>query len=683
MEIITLTPAWFFIVCTLAAAAISWLLYRKSFFENKTLTWVLRFLRFVGYFLVIVLLLSPVIRVKTHRELKPIIAVYNDKSLSLSASKPDSFLSNLQTKFNDLEDYFTIKYFDFAENVVQKGDSSLNITRTSLAAPFDHINETLEGQNIAATIIASDGIQNQGINPLFKKLNKPVPVFTIGRGDTIQYPDVWVSGIESNSVVFFENEFEIQANIRAEGIKQNAIQVQLFENGVPGQTKIWNRNNPGDNFTTLTFNILPHKPGLHRFEVKIAALSSETNTKNNAKGVYVQVTDTRRKIAILAHSAHPDIAAISRCLETNTQYEVKKFERKNYPNPAEFDIAICHGFPYNNEEINWLRKRVEIKKSVFVILSSQSNLRLFNGLEFGFDPAAGGGINDVQGTLNANFNDFIIESNLETEISNWPPLSVSTGRYRTSAGFTSVLYQKIGNIQTTMPLLGFTELNAGKQAWCMGEGIWKWRMADYQHNQSSKNFDDLMAKIIQVLGAGDVKQKFKVFLENPEMNINENAQIFAEYLNESGNLDNRAECEISIQGDNGIKHNLKFAKTGNRYYLQLGALPAGNYTYSAKHLQGNEMVNGIFSVSNLPVELESTVANHSLLRNLSKANNGLFFPEQEVQNLVEYLKNTAHRKNVISTVFKITELIHWKWFFGIIILIFTIEWFLRKWAGGY
>jgi hypothetical protein len=50
---------------------------------------------------------------------------------------------------------------------------------------------------------------------------------------------------------------------------------------------------------------------------------------------------------------------------------------------------------------------------------------------------------------------------------------------------------------------------------------------------------------------------------------------------------------------------------------------------------------------------------------------------------MESIKNQETAKPVIYQETKITELIHAKWFFLLIVCCLALEWFLRKYLGSY
>lgn len=71
-------------------------------------------LRFAGLFLLFVLLLSPILKLKLSKEKKPALLVYVDRSASMDSVKSAQLVSYLKSQENALEAQYDIRYFDFA-----------------------------------------------------------------------------------------------------------------------------------------------------------------------------------------------------------------------------------------------------------------------------------------------------------------------------------------------------------------------------------------------------------------------------------------------------------------------------------------------------------------------------------------------------------------------------------------
>ncbi|MCC7299422.1 MAG: hypothetical protein IT244_13895 [Bacteroidia bacterium] len=682
-EFITVAPIWYALFCAAGAGVLTWLLYRKHFFESRILAKVMMVLRFLALFILFLLLLSPMVKLRYQKEKKPILAVYLDASLSIDSAQNLKVLNGLKKQTPELAKLYDIRFFDFNSDVTLPGKGNAFKNSTNISAVIDHANEFIGNHQSGQVLIVSDGLSNTGVNPLFRTLHSNIQLSAWGLGDTVQYPDAWVQEVNANSTVFLGNELAVSAGIRAYNLQGKAASIQLFENGKLLQTKNLTINNTSF-FGRVDFGVKSTSPGNKRYEVRIPVLAGESNAKNNAANTWVQVTDTRRKIQLCYHSPHPDIAAISRAIEGFEQYELSKVQGPSAAN-LNADIYILHGFASNPAEQEFVASLQKKGLSTWFVLTGQCEPVFCNFKETGIEPKfQGGSFTDAQAAVNSGFTEYTVADEFASAVASWPPLKVPYGRYEMPKMFKTQLYQKIGAVQTDYPLMGFTNTGNARQAWLWGEGVWRWRMRDHQINGSAEAFDNWIAGLIQYLSVDDVKQKFRVFPEKPEFHAGENAVVLAEYIDEGLNMDNSNPVNLVVTSNNGFNKSLPMAKNGKRYRVDLGEIPSGDYECKAQ-IKGklNEAAINRFSVTEFNPELDQTVADHGLLRKLANRNRGQFFNYNTYQEGLKSLANGKNIKTVLTTETNLLELIHWKWLFALLVLLFGTEWFLRKREGGY
>ena len=107
------------------------------------------------------------------------------------------------------------------------------------------------------------------------------------------------------------------------------------------------------------------------------------------------------------------------------------------------------------------------------------------------------------------------------------------------------------------------------------------------------------------------------------------------------------------------------------------------YNYTAKADGINETVSGKIIVNALQLESLETQANFQLLRDLSQKHNGHFFKNNELSELVKTIKNNTNITGKTRIEKTVEDLIHSKWIFALILILLTIEWFIRKYEGAY
>src|SRR5690606_40175258 len=57
--------------------------------------------------------------------------------------------------------------------------------------------------------------------------------------------------------------------------------------------------------------------------------------------------------------------------------------------------------------------------------------------------------------------------------------------------------------------LPISDQNERKVAFLLGEGIWRWRLDEFDRTEKSEFFDGVFGKLIQYLTTNDEKKKFK------------------------------------------------------------------------------------------------------------------------------------------------------------------------------
>ena len=127
----------------------------------------------------------------------------------------------------------------------------------------------------------------------------------------------------------------------------------------------------------------------------------------------------------------------------------------------------------------------------------------------------------------------------------------------------------------------FGNLIGVKKAIINADGIWKWRLNDYNENETTENFDYLIDKFIQYVAVKEDKSNFRIKTK-AIYNENEDVIISAELYNDSYELINNSNVELILTNEAGEKFNYSLLPYEDIYKLNLGKLPKGLYKYSGK-----------------------------------------------------------------------------------------------------
>lgn len=426
---------------------------------------------------------------------------------------------------------------------------------------------------------------------------------------------------------------------------------------------------------------------MKHYSAKIETVENERNTKNNTAGFVINVLENKQKILIVSDGPHPDIGAIKNTLDGQKTYDVSIFTEEPYPsNLSEFNLLILNQLPTSGKSAGEILKNAASSRlPVLFMVGTKTFLPQFNSLAMGAEilPLAGSG-EEAQATFNPIYATFTLSENFKEILVKFPPLQVPFADFDLAAGFTPLFYQKIMNIETTKPLMATGVLNGRKTGFVFGEGIWRWRLSDYLQNGSHSNFNELVNQLVQYLSLRENEDNFIVSF-NPVYSEIEDVILTAEVYNDAFERITTEEVNIEIENNEGKEYAFTFDISGEHYHLNIGHLPTGDYTFSANVSIGGRSYDetGRFTVTSVNFENIVTQANHNVLFQLAAQSGGKFYLPAESERLVEELLNSKQLKSTSYFQEMIRELLNLKALFFVVLLLLSVEWFLRKFWGIY
>src|SRR5690606_2436067 len=241
-----------------------------------------------------------------------------------------------------------------------------------------------------------------------------------------------------------------------------------------------------------------------------------------------------------------------------------------------------------------------------------------------------------------------------------------------------------GTIPTDKPLLAVEERNGRKIAIMMGEGLWRWRLDEFEQTGRAEGFDELFGKLIQYLSTSDDRRRFRSYPIKQEFSDVEpvvfESQVYDDIFERV--FGNAIDLEVT-DGQGKVNRYSYVTSPGNTRY-QIGGLSEGVYRYrSQTEINGrNEEVRGQFAVVTQLVELQNLTADFDLLRKLAANTGGRFFTTTNLENLNTDLSQ-KEATGVIRSEETYNALINLRALFFVLVAIAAVEWFFRKFYGGY
>ena len=690
MELIfTYQPVWIFLIIFIALAYSLTLYYREKILVDlkKYWLWILFSFRFLSIGIISFLCLGIILEKFNNKSQKPIIFIVQDQSESIIQTKDSSYykgtyLKELQKLTNNLSNKFeTIKY-GFSNVVTNQVDSNYNHKLTDVSMVLNQIYDQYNNRNIGAIVLATDGIYNQGQNPIYTLNRKPtVPIYTIGLGDTAILKDILIADLIHNDIAFLGNDFPVQVNVHQQGFKNKDLKVSLKQDGKVLQSKTVKTKSEEEDIL-IDFTLKAESIGYRKYTVSVSHVSDEFTHRNNDQNFYMNIIDGRQKILLTFGGTHPDIGAIKYVIKNNDNYDVDAIAIADLKGDLKgYDLIILHNYQKGNPTLDELLKTNATP--ILNIVGLNADLITLSNANIGFS-GQGDKKEDVSFSPNPNFNEIIYPAEVTQMLSNAPPLASPQGNMKFSGGVNVIGFQKIGNINLTKPLVYVNEKRNNRYAVILGEGIWRWRLFDQMQNESTENFERFISKLITYLAVKENKDPFKVNILN-EYKETDQVIVRAELYNASYDLINEPEVTFTLKDDAGKELNNVFYRSTNAYELNLGNLNQGIYTWEAKTVFNGKpyLKNGTFIVKESKLELAYLTANHRLLKNIAQLTSGQFMLPGQLNELEKVLLN---REDILPITYQekaFDDLIDYKWLFFIVVLFLTVEWFIRKFQGGY
>jgi len=390
---------------------------------------------------------------------------------------------------------------------------------------------------------------------------------------------------------------------------------------------------------------------------------------------------------VMANSPNPDVTAIKQLLEGNKNYVLTVKYPKDQVNIVEYDFVIFHNLPSKTFDIKPLLDRMEARKTPrFFMVGQQTNFGKFNSAQNVLSISGReGNSNEVTALFSSNFSLFNAETKTSDNLEKFVPVIAPFGKFKEGPKTNTLLYQKIGNIDTKYPLLSFSEENGIKTGVFVAEGFWKWKLFEYLQFQNHDVVKDLLTKSITYTSVKEDKRKFRVTANNNIYKENEHIYFDAELYNNSYQLVNEPEVFITIKKDGKEEFQYTFSKRDDSYSLDAGVLAEGSYSYeSTVNYEGKKLTqSGSFSVQSIQLELFNLTADHNLLNTISEKYGGKLYLPSETSQLTETLLTSNSIKPIIYPTTTTKSIINFKWILGLLGALLLLEWFLRRYFGSY
>ena len=670
MESITII---YIVLAVLISVAIAFFQYFYKVNRTPKVHILLFSLKALSLFLIGLLLINPKITTLETENIKPVLSVLADNSLSTQFFKEEKKVQELISKVEsneELQDKFDVQYFSFGNDIKVLDSLSFAETQTDISKAVEAVNELNKDKN-AATILITDGNQTQGNDYEFSSTKHKV--FPVVIGDTIKYQDIQISQLNVNKYSYVKNKFPVEALLYYEGKETVTTTFSIVKNG----SRVFSKRvrfSPENPVQTVTANLVSNTKGVHYYTASISSIANEKNTKNNYKSFSVEVLDEQTKVLLLSSFLHPDLGALKKAIESNKQrkVDIALIQDKNI-NLDAYQFFVLY------QPNSYFKTTLEKIQSNFLLVSgTKTDWNFLNSQGLGVQKRVINQKEEYTAIYNPDFLTFYQE---DIGFGQFPPLKDKFGEVQTKKESQSLLYQKYAGVETTQPLLSTFEENDKKYAILFGEGIWKWRAASYLKEKNFESFDTFVGNLVQYLASTKKRRRLDVKAQRLYA-ANEPITISAFYVDKNYQFDSRASLELTVTNlETKAKKSIPFSLFNNSYQVAVEGLASGEYSYTVTVKNQNISSSGRFKIEDYQIEEQFTNANFKKLEQLALKTDGAIVYADKVDDLLKKIQEDASFYTTQKSITKKQSLVDWKWLLLLIIVLLSIEWFVRKYYG--
>lgn len=694
------------IISLIIAGIISYLYYKNTIPQISRLSKIiLGILRFLALFFALLTLYEIVLglTVNKTKELKTIFVFDNTKSIGFNINEENS------QSVQKLKDYIQKKISNPAFQLYsfnsKLSDSSLsdvnsiNFTgsSTNISSALAKLKDLNEAKDIKQIVLITDGIYNEGDKPTYIANEIGIPFYTIGIGDTSFRKDIVFENIITNEFLYINNKTQVRADIKNNGFGDAKANLSFYANN---QFIFRNEVQLKEGINEITFDFIPKEKGEVKLSAKIEPLKNELSEKNNIITKFINVLDNKLKILLIAPSPTNDFGFIINSLRENKDFEVSGLIEKQdggfypqYSNKKFLDSAqviFFIGYPGINSSsqlINEINNLLSTKNIPLFILVS--NLTDFNKLQI-FDkylPFTQGNFFgnitqvfiDVAGSTKNEIMDLGAINNEEIW-NTFPPIFRVDKDFNPKPGAEVLANFRIQNTRINLPLILRQNLNKQKSIAFLGFEIWRLKLTNSFKSNENYYFDAFINNSVKWLSSPELKKQFIVRPIKKIFDYSDKMIFIAQLYDQSNNPISNAEVQIALKKAGSNPLNSVLEPLGNGIYkVEFESLDIGDYSFEAQavYQDKNYRDNGTFSVAESELEYKDLQMRSTLLQQISNNTSGRYYNISDIDKFIDDFEKIQIEKVEVSESSEI-KLWNTTSFLLIIIILLSIEWFLRK-----
>jgi len=708
------TPVYLVLLFVVVSFAVSYYLYRYTVPQvTRTKRLILSALRGTALTFVLLAICEPIIQIFSSRIQKPVIAVLADNSLSMlqtdAFGNKEQIISAL-VKSDALKEFSSsadVKLFSFSHSLLPLVPESLKVNggTTNISSALQTSLKNID--NLKGIILLSDGNYTEGSNPLYDAEKSRIPIFTVGIGDTNEQKDISVSKLIANSIGYVDAAIPVDATIKVSGIPAQSVSVSLLEDGKKiSEQKISVSSPTGTTEVPVQFSYTPTTDGVKKLSVSVSSVSGELTAKNNSRSALVKVLKNKMNIVVIAGSLSADVSAVMQTLNQDKNitaplfYQVPggefKSQKENNSLQSSLAVADCIilvGFPTamtSQNSMNSISQSILSRSLPILFIASRTlDLQKIRTMQTMFPFTVSSERIDEQSVLPNVFPKTKFHQLLQNETPSWdklPPIYYSLQTFSPKPEAQNLLGVKIQNVPLNDPLFIMRNIGSTKSAAVLGYGIYRWKLLASSTSETKLFFDGWFSSLVRWLATGEQDKFVRVEPSKEFYSQGEQAGFSAQVYNQSYQPIDNADVRLSVHSkQNNLRYETILSSIGSgRYEGAIESLPEGEFSYSAAALNDGDTLGtsgGRITVGEQSIEFAETKMNKPLMKQMANLSGGEYSDAPSFNSLLQNILLRGEMKPQRIEQSSEFELWNLPSFLTIIVLLFGIEWLIRKQSG--
>ncbi len=603
----------------------------------------------------------------------------------------------------------TVLEYYFSDAIIcEAGDSvPAPVQGTDIANSLLELSDKLEGENLCAVVVLSDGVET---SPGLRSPELPgVPVFTVGFGDTLPPEDVGIRDVDYNAIVRVPSKTTIKVVLSASGTKSKKVRLRLLDGG----DEIFGKDvvvPSGKRSVTEKMTIPITKEGRKNYLLAADVKGEDFERANNSREIVIDAEKAEVKVLVVSMSPDWELHFITRLLKREKMYSFDVMSglsshsgsialkdpgefRKLLPN---YDLVVlgslADDFP-TADDAAALADFVENGSGGLLALPGRRSLyemaSAWRDLEAVLPLA---GVPPIRFKL--RYTEVLPgkDASMHPVTSDLLPI-LSRTEWQERApflGFHSGLKAKPGarilleTAEGASPVLAYGEAGAGRVALLAAGPIWRWKFLA----EDRPVYDELMSRLLDVLARGEEAGRFSLTVRKNVYEAGEAVVVYAELFDQRMQALTGVPVKLEVsrvaEGGEEIPYQMipmhREDPRSTRFKARIASLPPGTYRLRGEALVRGRRLNSSPSrikISRISVEYREMIQNRKYLVDVARRTEAAYSDWRNAADLADGLRLERRVHRAVGEIPLRTSAI----VFTVVTMLLGAEWIARKRAG--